>query len=793
MMVQFQHPYLLLLVFPVLLALVFVIRRDFAHLKGIQQRSSFRAKVRQRTFLLVSRSLIFSLLIVAIASPFTLQTFVKSGDPTLKILIDNSSSMAVFDTSGIPELEAALKKRIPVVTRTFSSEDISAVGDALITAMDGDDNVLLVSDGNSNYGRSLGDMLVLASSLNSTVNALQLSSVRDDTAVSVSGPRITTNAEENEFNVVAHQVGKTADYRLIVSIDGEEVLNNVYSGSNIASVSKKFAEGYHVIKAQVVVSDYFPQNNVYFKSVKVEPSPRILHVSRQATPISSILSSLYHADASDAVPADLSAYSALVIDNIPAPEIDAAQLSSYVVDGNGLVVFGGKNSYDRGGYKDSLLEGMLPVRVGKGSEGKRTDVNIALVIDISGSTGAGFSRGSGSSVEEVEKALAIGIIDELRKDDKVAVVAFNTEPYIVAELVPLLGNENYIKNRIERLVYKGGTRIDEGLKAAAKILGPLEGSRNIIVFSDGRSASQSEDVRWAQIASNAGIKVYAVGVGEGTNSAHMQDIAKAGSGYYFEPDETQRLAVLFGESEDVPGTGNYPLEIVNSHHFVTSGLKLSASVNGFNQVVPKPNADLLVATQGNNPVITASRLGLGRVVAVSTDSGSGWAPELVSAKSSVLLSRSINWAVGDLSRNKEFDVDARDVFLGDRMEVNVISGSAPSHDELKFAKIGKRLYSASFVPEQSGLYRFFDATAAVNYEREYLALGVNPELEEALGHTGGSFFTEDDVDAIVEKVKADSRRIITTPASYSWLFMLFALIIFLAEIAVRRLQEEKNK
>ena len=790
---QFENPKLLLLIIPVLILLVAIVRKDFGKIKKIQARKRFQSKVKKRSYILISRSIIFILLIVAMASPFTLQTVLRTGNPTVTLLIDNSTSMDILDTSGIPALESELKKSIPVRSKTFASGEISAIGDAIIASIDGDDNILLVSDWNSNSGRSLGDMLVLAASLNATINAVDLEVSKDDTAVVILGPRITTNAEDNEFEVVINQNGLEKDYKLIVSVDNQEVLNNAYSGSNIATIIKKFAEGYHTIKAEIILNDFFKQNNVFYKTIKVEPRPKVLLVRKDSTPLSNIMTTLYQTTTvSDLAGQNIGGFSAIVLDNIPAAEVDVERLSSYVIDGNGLVVFGGKNSYDRGGYKDSLFEGMLPVRVGKGKEGKRNDVSIALVIDISQSTGAGFGAGASSRIQEVEKALAISVFDDLRKNDRVAVIAFNIQAFIVSDLVRVLGNEDYVKGRIQRLVYKGGTRIDEGIKAAREILGPLEGSKSIIIFSDGKSGSYSEDLRNAQISANAGIKIYTVGVGENTNRKHMQDIASTGNGYYFEPDETERLKVIFGESEDAPSSGAFPLELVNSHHFITQGLKLFANVNGFNQVVPKPNADLLVATQSNNPILTVSRLGLGRIVAISTDDGSAWSPELLNSKNSVLITRAVNWAVGDLSRNKDFDVDIKDVYLGETMHVNVISQSLPKYKDLKFAKIGKTLYSASSTLETSGLYTFFDATAAVNYEREYAVLGINPGLEQTLSVTGGKLYDATDTEQIVEKVKEDSKRILSTPVSYSWMFLLAALLVFLTEIAFRRIQEGKT-
>ena len=792
-MVRFESPETLLLIIPVLAVLFFVIRKDSGSLKDIRRRAGFHSGSGYRRFILLSRYAIFILLIAAMAAPFTVTDSVRTGSPSLTVLIDNSTSMEVLDLSGVPGLLSELEGRIPVKQRYFSGGNFSAIGDALVVSANGGESVLLVSDGRNNYGRSLGDMLVLAAGINSTINALHLNPGKTDSSVTVSGPSITTTAENNTFTVLVTQLGEKSDYRLVLSIDDREIVNSVHSGSNLVNVTRRLSEGYHTIKAEVITKDHFSENNVFYKTVKVEPKPDVLFVRKGYTPLSKVLGSLYAVSGVERIPRSLDGYSAVILDDIPASEVPAEMLANYVADGNGLVVFGGKNSYDRGGYKNSLFESILPVQVGRHGEGERTDVAVALVIDISQSTGSGFSRGSVSKVQDIEKALAISILEDLKPTDRVAVIAFSSEPYLVSDLTTILGRRADIKSRISRLVYRDRTRIDDAIRATRKLLAPIEGSKNMIIFSDGKSDSSPEnDLRNARISAEIGVRIHTVGVGHGTNRKHMQDIAAAGNGYYFEPDETERLAVIFGESDDAPEALNFPFEIVNSHHFVTSGVKVSGKVDGYNEVVPKPHADLLLATQRNNPLITASRLGLGRIVAVSTDDGSAWASDLLTSENSVLLTRAVNWAVGDLGRSKKFDVTVKDVHLGDRMDVNVISGSPPTHDFLDFEKTGNRLYFASFVPDEPGQQEFFDAVAAVNYPREYFSLGVSPDLETSLAVTGGKIFNPDDADLIISKVKEDSMRRSSEPVSHSWILLLAALIIFLFEIGIRRFQEGKT-
>ncbi|KAF0194173.1 MAG: von Willebrand factor type A domain protein, partial [bacterium] len=92
------------------------------------------------------------------------------------------------------------------------------------------------------------------------------------------------------------------------------------------------------------------------------------------------------------------------------------------------------------------------------------------------------------------------------------------------------------------------------------------------------------------------------------------------------------------------------------------------------------------------------------------------------------MSKSINWAIGDLGRKKAYDVTIRDTVLGKSTSVNVISREMPQAAELAFAKIDTNLYSSIYTPKESGYKEILGATFAVDYNDEYANLGVNPEF-----------------------------------------------------------------
>jgi uncharacterized membrane protein len=794
-MINFNNPDMLLLIPVAIIALVFLINKTFV---GFRNREEYRgyltSKKKSRRFMILSRAVIISLLIIALAGPFISENKISDGSPKLRIFVDKSGSMGLFETSIADSIMESIKNQVPVEERTIAVGNRSALGDAILNYAQGDESILLVSDGNSNYGRTLGDVMLFANKLNTTVSALDLQPVRGDALVKIVGPKMTTANVETEFYASVEKAGSLPTFMLTVEVDGQKVLEQPVSSSSVYSFKVSLSEGYHRMTAEINSEDYFKENNIFYKVVKVEPKPKVLFVSQSSSPMQQVLGSLYDLSTTTALPSDFSKYSAVVLNNLPTGSINTEALTGYVADGNGLVVIGGKNSYDRGSYKSSVFESLLPVVVGSGGEEARKDVNIVVLLDISGTSAELASSTSLLTKAEVSKALALQLFKDLKPDDKVAVIAFHTKQILVSGL-STLSQKTDLTEKVGSIYSQPGpgTLIDEAIISARKLLAPLSGSKNIILISDGiPGGSASEDVNAARIAAQNGIKTYALQVGDDSYGAeHLQEIVQAGNGVYFKADEGSRIKVIFGEG--APEQDNsYNIEIVNGYHFITKGLTVEGKVTGFNFVVPKQNADMLVATADGHALLTVWRFGLGRIASVSTDDGSAWAGELLNSKNSKLISKSINWAVGDLGRNKEFDVIMSDTYFGEPVDVNVISDVLPVDETLQFSKVGERLYSSSFTPKEIGFETLLNAVVAVNYNRELATVGTSKDLQSLVMMSGGQFFSPSDIKGIIEKTKTDARKIETTKTNYAWLLIAAALILLLLELTIRKVAENRN-
>jgi len=138
---------------------------------------------------------------VAIASPFLLETKSVKGNPRITILVDNSTSLNLFEHGIEKDLVSKLKGKIPVTVRHITSGDKSAIGDGILNNIERDENVLVITDGNNNAGKLLGDIMLLASSLNATVSTLDMEPVRNDVGVEILGVKEAIRDTEEVFVV----------------------------------------------------------------------------------------------------------------------------------------------------------------------------------------------------------------------------------------------------------------------------------------------------------------------------------------------------------------------------------------------------------------------------------------------------------------------------------------------------------------------------------------------------------------------------------------------------------------
>ena len=740
-----------------------------------------------------SRLAIFCLILAAAANPYVVATHtVQSSEPSITILADKTASMSLFD----PDVATRLSSALPSSQiRTFSGES-TPLGDKILQYATPGSTLVLVSDGYSNKGRSLDDSLALARASNTTVFAIQMAPIVTDASVEVSGTNTAVAGGDYPFSVIVRASGNYVG-TLSVSVDSQLIYQDrvsTNSSSSIRIAHTFFTTGTHIIRAEIS-PDVQPVNNVYQKAVYVVPKANVLLLSGGASPLATILSGLYNLSQSESLPPDLIGYKAIVLDDQRnAPELD--NLKTFVRDGGGLVVVGGTDSYELGGYLNSSFEELLPVKsLPSTFEGGKV---VVLVLDVSGSIVDTRTR-DGTSLLDYAKALAIELLKSPDfRDYRVGVVVFGTNAYVVTNPLPLPMGQSVIEERIISLSPSGSenTNLDNGLQLARDMLNTSQGKGEIIVISDGDLSSypdifkhSAEMIRQINVTTRL-IQVQAFPNGNGI----FGDLAsKSGAEFLPFTYPTSITIKVQNQPENLTQkpqqTSEYPVSVVNKNHYITSDLDINASITGFNDVTPKPGAQKLVAMTDGKPVLTAWRYGLGRVAALSTDDGSGWAGSLYSAPSSKLISATVNWAVGD-PRPETNRIDSDDGWLGTPLEVTIQSESRPVIDQASIQRTGENQYSVTLTPDKTGILYLGDYGIAVNYPLEYRDVGFNPDLPKKIMANGGRVFTEKEAGlSLTEEAGMKNQRTVQERVSQRDILLLSALIIFLVEVIGRKLKK----
>ncbi|MFD1599688.1 VWA domain-containing protein [Halobellus rarus] len=735
------------------------------------------ASERSRRWFLLARVVVVALLVLSAAGPYTVQSQVTAGDPSVTLLVDESDSTAVTPnvadriTESI-ESEGVSVRRVPVGTN-----DSSPVGEAVAANVQADGNLVLLSDGRVTSGQSLQEAATLARSVNATVSVVSPEPQFAERYVSVAGPEKVSLGVENAFAARVDGVGPNTSATLTVRVDGERVLERSFEDApTTAQFNHTFeSTGSHTITAEIETTDRFEENDVFGKTVRVVEQPKILYLSPGEYPFRDYLGDLYDVETADEVPEDLSPYYAVVVQDAPAGSVgNVDRLQRFVIDGGGLFVVGGPNSFESGGYEGSNLASMLPVTTG---EGQARATNIVLAVDVSGSAREGMA---------IQKSAALSVLDQLGDENEVGIVGFNYQAYRVADVEPLSDNRAQLEDTIRRLRAGGATDIAAGVRGGGDLLGDRPGT--IILVSDGHD-SPDEAAGVAAQLSDRGVRVVTVGAGERVNERTLQTIAGAGSGSYFRATETTRLGILFGGSG---AAGASELVVLDRRSFVTSGVTLTSSPGAFNDVSVRQGADFLVAGGNGQPALATWRYGLGRVATLTAHGEDGTLDGLLREPDSLLLTRTTNYAVGDPERKATGVTGISDTRVGESTAVTYRGTERPEAAGASFQRVGEETFRATVTPEETGYHDVLGATYAANYPREYAAFGPDPALDTLVADTGGREFTAAQGAEIARFASQRARGVEPVKTDWTWLFLLAGLLVFTAEVSYRRLQVRRR-
>jgi Ca-activated chloride channel family protein len=188
---------------------------------------------------------------------------------------------------------------------------------------------------------------------------------------------------------------------------------------------------------------------------------------------------------------------------------------------------------------------------------ERTPINIALVIDASGSMQGGKL--------EAAKSAALGLAERLTENDRLTVVSFASDVQVHIDAVAVSEeNLKQIKREISLLRPRGMTNLSGGwfaaVEATARVAEEDERMQpRVIILSDGHANEGISDAvelqEHARELMLRGVLTSALGIGDGYDENLLRGIAENGGGRLHDAELTTEISsVLLGELDDIFGT-----------------------------------------------------------------------------------------------------------------------------------------------------------------------------------------------------------------------------------------------
>ncbi len=570
--------------------------------------------------------------------------------------------------------------------------------------------------------------------------------------------------------------------------------------------------------------DTCKENDSYSAYSVVESTPRVLVITGSDAKASAFTSVLNAADCDYSVVSALNApedmnsmleYKSIIlvdtyIDELPQGFLD--NLEPYVKDyGCGFVCCGGEDSYALGGYRDTVLETVLPVDMQMRNANEMPSMAMVMVIDRSGSMSSPVD-GAGATNLDVAIRAATVAVDNLKDNDYVGVLTFDDGYSWQVELTRA-DDRAAIKDAIKEINEGGGTTIKPALQEAYRVLANSDVSvKHVVLLTDG----MGETTDFSDVIQNytaEGITLSSVAVGTGSDTRLLESLADGCGGRYYYSDISSDIPKIFAQEVFLGGdsyiqNGDFGLSVWGGHE-LTNGLFAGGwpHIYGYVSASQKTASSSLITTgEKQDPILTVWQYGLGRTVAWNSDVTGEWSGSFAGQEDYVQLwKRIVDYSTGnaDLGEDKVDVVTVGETaqiayetedYNGDTIVVATMIDPEGNSQEVTLHATAPGKYEAEIPTGQTGLYHFnvrrmedeqiqsyITTASAVQFSYEY-KFDVTADAYLQFVNQYGRLITEEDEIWTRIKTSAGEKHSMTN-------FLLgLSIILFLGDVAMRRFQ-----
>jgi uncharacterized membrane protein len=333
---------------------------------------------------------------------------------------------------------------------------------------------------------------------------------------------------------------------------------------------------------------------------------------------------------SKTLPADLDGVQLVVFNNIntdAVPAADKERLEQFVQGGGGaLLIAGERNVYvDHKDAPEDALARTFPAKLVPPRSPQGTCV--VLIIDKSSSM-------EGKKIE-LARLAAIGVVENLKPDDRVGVLIFDNS-FMWDVNIRTADNKPLIKREISGIIPDGGTQIAPALNEAYRKILPINAAyKHIVLLTDGIS-EEGDSIGMSKDAANNRVTISTVGLGQDVNRTYLEKIAAAAKGKsYMLNDPAGLEQILLKDVQEHTGTTaiekpikaevKHPSELLDK-----VDMEHAPTLAGYVRFDARPTADEILAVDATDPLLVRWQYGLGRAAVFSSDAKSRWAANWLS-------------------------------------------------------------------------------------------------------------------------------------------------------------------